>query len=392
MPHNAAGLPEALSHMPSSTLSSAGAAENPPGKLPERPAIAEGPAAGGMNGAAAAFSAADPHALGLSGGVRVLVQPEDGPHPVIGMIAAAQRSILIKQFTFDHPEILEAVIAAHRSGRDVRVMLNPHRSSGDRANDATEARLRQEGIAVAWTSPRFAVTHEKSAVIDDAHALIATFNFSEKYFTHTRDYGLVIRDQAAIAEIRACFESDWNHQPFHPPSGSSLLWSTANARPMMSAFIDSARETLDIQHPKFVDTTILDRIANARERGVKVRVLCGGRHGISEWDVLDTFSALRILYRLNVRVHKQKNMRLHAKLLIADDRRALVGSMNIDRSAFDLRRELGVIVTDPGAVKRLRGVFADDWEESRHYDAPDPLQAHTQTEDDFPHDPDLIHE
>ncbi len=388
LPQNASGLPDTLSH----TLSGTGPPENPPGKPPERPTTAETPAAGGPNGAAAASSGADPHALGLSGGVRVLVQPEDGPHAVIGLIAAAQRSILIKQFTFDHPEILEAVIAAHRNGRDVRVMLNPHRSSGDRANDATEARLRQEGITVAWTSPRFAVTHEKSAVIDDSHALIATFNLSEKYFALTRDYGLVIQDRAAIAEIRACFESDWNHAPFHPPSGSSLLWSTANARHMMSAFIDSARETLDIQHPKFVDTTILDRIANARERGVKVRVLCGGRHGISEWDVLDTFSALRILYRLNVRVHKQKNMRLHAKLLIADDRRALVGSMNIDRSAFDLRRELGLIVTDPGAVKRLRGIFADDWEESRHYDAPDPLQAHTETEDDFPHDADLMHE
>jgi len=370
---------------------------SPPQNPPTEPAAAKTPAPLGTNGlatnsAAAPAIPAEAHAPGLSGGIRVLVQPEDGPHPVIGLIAAARHSILIKQFSFDHPEVLDAVIAAHRNGRDVRVMLNPHRSSGDRANDATEAALRAEGVAVAWSSPRFAVTHEKSTVIDDTHALIATFNLSEKYFSLTRDYGLVVQDRAAIAEIRACFEADWNHVPFHPPPGSSLLWSTANARHVMSAFIDSAERSLDIQHPKFVDATILDRIADARERGVKVRVLCGGRHGISEWDVLDTFAALRILYRLNVRVHKQKNMRLHAKLLIADDERALVGSMNIDRSAFDLRRELGLIVSDPAAVKRLRGVFADDWEESHHYDAPDPLVAHTQTEDDFPPDPDLMHE
>jgi phosphatidylserine/phosphatidylglycerophosphate/cardiolipin synthase-like enzyme len=141
-----------------------------------------------------------------------------------------------------------------------------------------------------------------------------------------------------------------------------------------------------------VDATILDRITHARERGVKVRLLCGGKHGISEWDVLDTFSALRILERLNVHVHKQKNMRLHAKLLIADDECALVGSMNIDRSAFDLRRELGVIVSDRCAVNRLRGVFDDDWESSHRYEPPDPLKAHTHAEDDFPHDPDLMHE
>ena len=100
-----------------------------------------------------------------------------------------------------------------------------------------------------------------------------------------------------------------------------------------------------------------------------MHVLCGGRHGISEWDVLDTFASLRTLRRLGVKVHKQKNLRLHAKLLIADQARALVGSMNIDRSAFD-----------------------HDWEASHHYDPPDPLDPSTHTEDDFPHDPDLTHE
>lgn len=332
------------------------------------------------------------HPFGLAGGVRVLVQPDDGALPVIGLIAAAQQSVSIKQFTFTHPAILQAVIAAHRSGRTVRVMLNPRRSSGDRANDMTESTLREQDIAVSWSNPHFAVTHEKSMLIDDAYALIATFNFCEKYFTVTRDYGLVIEDPAAIAEIRACFDADWIHAPFHPSADSNLLWSNANSRLFMSRFIDSARETLDIQHPKFVDATILDRIAHARERRVKVRLLCGGKHGISEWDVLDTFSALRILERLNVHVHKQKNMRLHAKLLIADDERALVGSMNIDRNAFDLRRELGIVVSDQGAVKRLRNVFDDDWESSHPYEAPDPLMAHTHTEDDFSHDPDLMHE
>ena len=86
----------------------------------------------------------------------------------------------------------------------------------------------------------------------------------------------------------------------------------------MSAFIDAARHTLDIQHPKFVDATILERIVQASRRGVNVRLLCGGKHGISEWDVLDTFASLRVMSHLEVKVRKQKNLRLHAKLLIAD--------------------------------------------------------------------------
>ena len=63
-----------------------------------------------------------------------------------------------------------------------------------------------------------------------------------------------------------------------------------NARPLMAQFIDQARHSLDIQHPKFVDATIVERVVAAQERGVHVRVLCGGRHGLSDYDVLDTFA------------------------------------------------------------------------------------------------------
>ena len=34
-----------------------------------------------------------------------------------------------------------------------------------------------------------------------------------------------------------------------------------------------------------------------RDRGVRLRVVCGGRHGISPPDMLDTFGALRVLQR-----------------------------------------------------------------------------------------------
>jgi phosphatidylserine/phosphatidylglycerophosphate/cardiolipin synthase-like enzyme len=160
----------------------------------------------------------------------------------------------------------------------------------------------------------------------------------------------------------------------------------------MSSFIDTARHSLDIQHPKFVDTTILERIVQASRRGVDVRVLCGGKHGISEWDVLDTFASLRVMEQLGVKVRKQKDLRLHAKLLIADGRSALVGSMNIDRSAFDLRRELGAVVAGEAAVHLLASLFQADWRSAHDYEAPDPLLSQAHEEDDFPHDPDLVHE
>ena len=243
----------------------------------------------------------------LTHNVQVIVQPDDGVRPVLALIEQARRSLRIKQFNFSHPTLLDAVIEAHRRGVAVQVMLNPARSSGDRANDDAFETLKAAGVDVEWTSPRFAVTHEKSMVIDGQRALIATFNFAEKYFTQTRDYGLVISDQAEVREIEACFAADRAHGAFHPSEPSALLWSTRNSRRLMSAFVASARHRLDIQHPKFVDAAILDRISAAAHRGVRVPLLCGGKHGISEWDILDTFASLRLLDRFGVKVRRQKH-------------------------------------------------------------------------------------
>ena len=306
---------------------------------------------------------------------QVMVMPEDGVGSVAGLIEGAGASVLIKMFTFDSPALLAAAQAARARGLAVRVMLNPQRSSGTRANDGTMQALRAAGVEVRWTSPHFAVTHEKSMVIDGRLALIATFNFMDKYFTHTRDYGLVTEEPAVVAQVAACFEADWQERPYVLPDDSPLLLSNANARVAMARFIDGARHTLHLQHPKYSDLGILDRLLAARARGVDLNILCGGKHGISASDMMDTFSALRCLARAGVHIRQQHGLRLHAKLILADGERALVGSQNIDRSAFDLRRELGVVVRDHHAVARLRRRFDADWQEAHHYEAPDPHAA-----------------
>lgn len=323
---------------------------------------------------------------------RLVVEPDDGLTPVREFIESARRSLLIKQFTFTEPSLIAAAISRRMDGVEVRVMLNAARSGGDRANDETYEQLKSAGIDVQWASPKFYVTHEKSIVVDDSAAMIATYNLMMKYFTLTRDYGVITYDPAHVRQITEVFDADWEHLDIEPADNAGLLWSNSNSRYQMARFIDRAEKTLLVQHPKYVDAVILDHIAAAASRGVKVKVLCGGKHGISDWDILDTFASLRTLRRFGVKVHKQKNLRVHAKLIVVDDREALIGSMNIDRSAFDLRRELGVIIEEPSVVDRLRTVFESDWDASHHYEPPDPLIKKAPPEDDFPHDLDLIHE
>jgi len=122
---------------------------------------------------------------------RLLVMPEDGVGPVVDLIDQARSQLLLKQFKLQSPRLLDALQRAHGRGVEVKVMLNPHTSGGDRWNDDSHALLAAAGLAVRWTSEAFPVTHEKSIVIDRERALISTFNLADKYFEQTRDYAIV---------------------------------------------------------------------------------------------------------------------------------------------------------------------------------------------------------
>ena len=323
---------------------------------------------------------------------QLLVMPDVGVQRVVVFIASAQRELRLKQFKLQSPAVLEALRQAHGRGVQLRVMLNPHTSGGDRWNDEAYAALQSWGVAVAWTSESFPVTHEKSIVVDDNAALIATFNLSDKCFSECRDYGVITYAAPAVQQVIDGFEHDWNRSFFDPDLSIGLVWSSFHSRGQMAKVIDTAKKRLWIQHPKFVDAVILERLIAAHDRGVKVKVLCGGKHGISDWDIYDTFASLRLLSRSGVKVRRQKHLKLHAKLIVIDRQMALIGSMNIDRSAFDLRRELGIETDAPEVVARCVELFQRDWKASRPYLAPDPLDPDVHEEGELPPDPHFIHD
>ncbi|MCP9820948.1 cardiolipin synthase [Synechococcus sp. Cruz-9H2] len=323
---------------------------------------------------------------------RSLVMPEDGIEAVVDLIDQAREELRLKLFKLESEDLQEALLRAHARGVAVRVMLNPRTSGGVRWNDQAFARLQSSGLEVSWTSDSFPVTHETSMVVDNHLALIATFDFSDQSFNETRDYAVLSASAPVVEQVRAGFEADWHHSFFEPDLGVGLVWSSFHSRRQMARLVDSAERTLWIQHPKFADTVILDRIITARERGVKVRVLCGGKHGISDSDISHNLASLRLMERFGVKVRRQKHLQLHAKLILVDGVSALVGSMSIDRSAFDLRRELGIETDFPQVVARLKDAFQHDWNLARKYRAPDPLDPSQHEKGERPPDPNFLHE
>src|SRR5882757_8815229 len=144
----------------------------------------------------------------------LIVLPDDAAAPILDAIAAAGTSIRVKMFVFSDPALVDAVIAAHKRGVKVRVMLNPERRSGEEDNEATRKKLEKAGVEVKDSNPAVDLTHEKSMVVDEAVAFVKSLNWATKNLTETRDYAVVTDHKHEVKEIVECFEADWEREGF----------------------------------------------------------------------------------------------------------------------------------------------------------------------------------
>ena len=172
----------------------------------------------------------------------------------------------------------KAVIAAHKRGVKVRVMLNPVRRDGTGENIATSRALQAAGVEVMDSNPKFPVTHEKSMVVDSRIAFINSLNWDTENLEETRDYSIRTRHAHEVEEVMDGFEADWHRHHFDPGEGAHMIWAVGNARERIAGCIDGAKHSLCLQHERYQDPVILERLVRAKMRGVDVRVMARAPH------------------------------------------------------------------------------------------------------------------
>ena len=300
----------------------------------------------------------------------LVVLPNDTVRPILEAIGAASKSLRVKMFSISDPHILAALIDAHKRGIKIRVMLNPARRSGEIQNKGSRSVLREAGIDVLDTNPAFDVTHEKSMVVDDKLAMIASLNWEPESFEETRDYAVITTQPQEVAEIIDCFEADWSRKPFEPRKPSDLIWCPGG-RDEVARFIDSARHSLYIQNERYQDAIIVEHIVKAKLRGVKVHVMTRPSHSLRPEKLVEGIGDLRIMNDVGIGIHKIRHFKLHAKMLLADRSRAVLGSINLSSGSFDSRRELAIRIEDHDVLNRLWDVVHDDWKHSHPLDLSD---------------------
>src|SRR5450631_1880950 len=301
----------------------------------------------------------------------LIVMPDDTAQPILDAINAATKSLRIKMFIFSDPGLLQAVAAAHKRGVKTRVMLNPARRSGESENEESRKFLNDSGVEVLDSNPAFDLTHEKSMVIDDETAYIKSLNWEPRNLTETRDYAVVTSHKHEVDEVIECFDADWTRGEFKPGEHSHLIWCVGNGRQRLAQFIDEAKNTLWLQNERYQDPVVIEHLVRANRRGVKIHLMARPPHKLKKEKLIEGVGGLRIMDDVGIKVHKLKGLKLHAKLLFADDLKAIIGSINLAPGSFDSRRELAIEVRDQEIADRLRKVVHEDWENSRPLDLTD---------------------
>ena len=174
---------------------------------------------------------------------KLIVMPDDTVEPFLEAIGAASKSLRIKIFSLSDPRVLDALMKAHKRKVEIRVLLNPARHSGEIQNLGSRNVLAEAGIDVLDTNPAFAVTHEKSLVVDDSAGWIGSLNWDPDNFEESRDFAVVSTQPDEVAEVIACFEADWSRQAFEPPR--NLVRPAPRGRKIdFSVDADSAHDVL----------------------------------------------------------------------------------------------------------------------------------------------------
>jgi cardiolipin synthase A/B len=301
----------------------------------------------------------------------LIVLPDDSAKPILDAIDAATKSLRVKMFLFSDPSLLKAVIAAKQRGVKVRIMLNPARRDGESENTESRKKLEAAGIEVIDSNPRYDVTHEKSMVVDDTTAFVKSLNWETKNLTETRDYAIVTKHAHEVAEIIECFESDWTRKPFNGDEHSHLIWCGGNGRDRIAQFIDDAKDSLFLQNERYQDAIIVERLVRAVHRGVKIHIMARPPHKLKKEKLVEAVGGMRIMQDVGAKIHKLKHLKLHAKMLLADHARAIIGSINLAPGSFDTRRELAIEVRDAEVIKGITKIAHQDWENSHPLDLTD---------------------
>ena len=342
------------------------------------------------------------------GRVRAFVLP-DAPTLAVSRLRAANRRVLLAGYTFSSRAATDALVAAARRNVTVRILVDGGPVGGMSPRMARRLdRLAAAGAEVRVLTgerARYAFHHAKYAVVDD-RALVTTENWkpSGTGGHGSRGWGVVTDQPAAVRGLADTFRADagWHDavpwwearsdltttaggppangsypRRFDPRQlrveGARLLVAPDNAERAVVDLVGNATESVRVQQVSVGGRRqpFLQASIDAARRGATVRVLLSGAWYVRE----DNRNVTRWLNErareegldLEARVADPRGRyeKIHAKGVVVDGDRVVVGSLNWNNYSARRNREVAVVLEGAEPARYFRRVFRADWRGGR---------------------------
>lgn len=245
---------------------------------------------------------------------------------------------------------------------------------------------------VGWFDKR---DHRKMAVIDGTLAFLGGFNIGDEYagivalLQRFRDVGFSISGNAVQDLVRIFCEA-WHMERGELPDLLRLTLSGNNhpriskhgqanviivsggphhrSSYIRSAFLvslASASEEIVIATPYFVPgPRIIRSLLRAARRGVRVRLLLPSRCDVPVVRLLGR-SFYGALLKQGIEIYELEGGILHAKVMLIDGERTVIGSANLDQRSFHRNFEINGIIDSSAFGGQIGRMLQEDFRDSR---------------------------
>jgi cardiolipin synthase A/B len=315
--------------------------------------------------------------------------------PLLADIAAARETVHLETYVWWQGEICRQVAAAlaerARAGVEVRVLLDALGSQ--RGDEELFESMRRAGVRLEKYRP-FQLreigflnnrTHRKLAVFDGRVAYVFGHGIADEWTgrgqdeEHWRDTAVRVQGPV-VNDVQAVFAENWLEQTSEPLLGAKYFPPQTPAGPVRAHMVSSsspggisrlellykialasAQEEILIQNPYFIpDDELVDLLASAVRRGVRVRVMLPG--AVTDSSTVRHAGHHRYdeLLRGGVEICEFQRTLTHQKIMVVDGFWSLVGSTNLDDRSLDINHEASLGMIDPAVASELRQAFERD--------------------------------
>lgn len=261
---------------------------------------------------------------------RVVTAVADRRTTILEIIRGTKRQLWLSLFRCNDDEIFAEIARAVSRGVAVEVLTTARAKGGRKRLRKLWAALGETGAAVHAYADPVVKYHAKYLVADDGPALVATLNFTRKCFARTWDALVVTYDPDVVLGLQQLLAADRDGRPLPEPLSSRLIVGPERARLQLLSLIEGAQSSIRLIDAKISDPQVAEVFNARRASGVNVEIIGSKRLG---------------------------DLKSHGKIMLIDNRIAVVGSLALAALSLDFRREVAIVVDDPAAVADVNQLF-----------------------------------